>query len=269
MRRRHNSASELLTLGETLPVRERRVLELLSALSVMSGHQLRRACFAGERAGRRDGQVARRVLLRLARRGLVLRLERRIGGVKAGSDGFAYRLGPGGQRLVDLWAGRDESRRRRVHEPGERFLRHRLAVSDVYVRLHEANVAGQLVVNRFEGEPACWRRFSAPLRGLMTLKPDALVCVGVGEWELWWFVEIDLGTVSQATRAGQAAAYRDFWRSRAPGELMPRVLWLTTDTAGAERAEAAIRPSTEPMGLFVVAPSAQLLDAVVDRGAKP
>jgi hypothetical protein len=264
---RHVSASELLRLGETLSTRELRVLELLAALSVMSGQQLRRTCFAGEGAGRRDGQVARRVLLRLTRRGLLVRLKRRIGGVKGGSDGFTYRLGSVGQRLVDAWSG-ESSRRRRSHEPGERFLQHRLAVSEQYVRLHEAAATGQLMLGRFEGEPACWRRFTAPLRGVVTLKPDALVCVGAREWELWWFVEVDLGTVSQATRARQAAAYRGYWRTRGPGELMPRVLWITADAAGAQRAEAAIQPSAEPVGLFVVTRSAQLLDSVIDRGGR-
>ena len=37
----------------------------------------------------------------------------------------------------------------------------------------------------------------APLRGAVTLKPDAFARVAVGEFELWWFIEIDLGTFGQ------------------------------------------------------------------------
>ena len=44
-------------------------------------------------------QAARRALQRLTKLGLLATLERRIGGVRSGSDGLIYRLGPAGQRL--------------------------------------------------------------------------------------------------------------------------------------------------------------------------
>ena len=262
---RYVTAAELVRLDEQLSRRERQIVRLLSVLSLMSGNQLRRVCFADEKKGRSDPQVARRVLLRLTRRGVLVRLTRRVGGVKRGSDGFTYRLGPVGQRLACLWAGQGLSRGRSPVEPGERFAAHRLALSELYVRLHEAAERGQLALLEFAAEPACWRAFNAPFRGAVTLKPDAFARIAVGadeEFELWWFIEIDRGTVSQATRARQAAAYRTYWRSGAH-EVMPRVLWVTKDADTSERATAAVEPDLEPKGLFVVTADAQALDAVV------
>jgi Replication-relaxation len=144
-------------------------------------------------------------------------------------------------------------------------LAHRLAVSELYVRLRGTAEKGQLALLEFAAEPACWRAFIAPLRGATTLKPDAFlrIAVDVGEeLELWWFVEIDRGTVSQATRARQAAAYRAYWRSGA-AEVMPRVLWVATDAVTAEQATAAAQPDLEPKGLFVVTTEEQALDALV------
>jgi hypothetical protein len=268
-RERYLTPTELSRLDERLSERDRQIIFLLSDLTLVSGAQVRRVCFADEGNRRSDGQLARRALLRLTRHGLLTRLERRIGGVKSGSDGFTYRLAPAGARLVSLWAGGELARGRRLPEPGVRFLAHRLAVSDLYVRLHEAQARGELESLQFQAEPACWRAYTAPLQGTVTLKPDAFARVGVGEYELWWFIEVDLGSVSQATRASQAAAYRAYWRSGSSGEVMPRVLWLTPSTQIAARAAAAIRLEVEPAGLFFIAASEQAVVALAGRRETP
>ena len=119
--------AELLRLDERLSARDRPIIRLLSNLVLMSGAQLRRVFFKDENVSRSSGQLARRTLLRLTRHGLLLRLERRIGGVRGGSEGFTYRLAPAGQRLVAMWSGSELARGRRAPEPGERFLAQGLA----------------------------------------------------------------------------------------------------------------------------------------------
>ncbi len=255
--------SQLFDLDRRLSDRDRRITQLVGTLSIVSGSQLRRVFFAGVGGGRHDAQLARRALLRLTGHGLLERLERRIGGMKAGSDGFCYRLAPAGQRLIDFWSGEGLARGRRLPEPSPRFTAHRLAVSEVYVQAHEAATAGRLELLSFEAEPACWRQYIGPTLGALTLKPDALARVGVDEWELAWFIEVDLGTVGQATRTSQAAAYRSYWRSGAAGEVMPRVLWLGSDERTVKRATIAINPEREPKGLFVIATSDQTIDGLL------
>jgi hypothetical protein len=243
-------SSDINRLGQ-LSDRERAIVHVLVRLAATSGDQLRRLCFPHAGNERGDSQVARRVLLRMTKRGVLARFTRRVGGTVRGSEGYRYRLGPNGQRLAQTWELLPAGRARQPVEPGERFLRHRLAVSELYVRLVEAERRGELVVRSFETEPASWRTFSAPFGGTRTLKPDAFFQMSLDdELDLLWFAEVDLGSVSQTTRATQAEAYRRYWQSGP--DLMPRVLWITLDVATAERAAAAIRPEAEPRGLFVV-----------------
>lgn len=238
-------------LDRQLSDREQAIVRLLVQLAAVSGDQLRRLYFPHAGNGRGDSQVARRVLLRMTKRGVLARFTRRVGGTARGSEGYRYRLGPNGQRLAQTWELLPTDRARHPLEPGERFLRHRLAVSELYVRLVEAERHGELVVRSFEAEPASWRTFSASFAGTRTLKPDAFFQVSLDdELDLLWFAELDLGSVSQTTRASQAEAYRRYWQSGP--DAMPRVLWITLDAATAERAAAAIRPEGEPGGLFVV-----------------
>jgi hypothetical protein len=254
-RRRYVNSQVLRDVERQLGQRDRLVARLVSRLSLMSGGQLRQLCFEENANGRSDGQVARRALLRLTRLGVLARLDRRIGGIKGGSDGFVYRLGPVGQRLDRCWSDQPEDRGRVRPEPGARFVDHRLSVSELYVQLATAARQGQVAqpeLLEFQAEPDCWRTFIGPTQMPTMLKPDAFVRLGVGAQELWWFVEIDLGTVSQRARAAQAEVYRAYWRSGASGELMPRVLWLGNDQRTVERARIAIGPAGEPVGLFVV-----------------
>ncbi|MFM9877872.1 MAG: replication-relaxation family protein, partial [Rhodoglobus sp.] len=77
-----------------------------------------------------------RVLGRLEDRGFVVRLERRIGGIKHGSSGNVWQLSATGERL--LRALRGDGARRRFVEPGAPFTDHTLEVADLAVRLREA-----------------------------------------------------------------------------------------------------------------------------------
>jgi hypothetical protein len=115
-------------LEEEIGELDREIVTLIGNLSLVSGAQIRRLYFEGSGNGRADEQRARRALLRLTRLGVLTRLERRIGGKKFGSDGFCYRLGAQGQRLVRWWSQGSDEQGRAHPEPGERFVKHRLAV---------------------------------------------------------------------------------------------------------------------------------------------
>ena len=247
------SQRDLLQLDQRLSERDRRIVKLIGDLKLVSGNQVRRVVFEGAGTGRHDAQLARRALLRLTRAGLLDRLERRVGGVKGGSDAFVFRLASHGARLVSFWNGGGLVRGRSWPEPGARFVQHRLRVSELYVRLSEAAAAGRLTLACYEAEPTCWRSFVGATIVRAVLKPDAFVRISVGRYDLWWMVEVDLGTVAQSTRAAQAAAYRAYWHSGAAGEVMPRVLWLGSTERVVRRAALAIRPDREDGRLFVVA----------------
>ncbi len=160
------------------------------------------------------------------------RLERRRGGPGGGSSAWVYALGPAGRRLVAYWAGEGLPRSRGAHEPAAPWTAHTLAVSELYVRLKEAERAGRVELLDFDAEPACWRTFTRLGGAPGVLKPDAYVRLGVGEFEDSFFVEVDLGSERRGQLTRQHQAYREYFRSgveQAKTGVFPSVLWLVPD----------------------------------------
>ena len=262
---------KLTDIDQQLRERDKDIAQLVGRFSLMSSGQIKRLCFntiVNEHSRQRRTSET---LARLVKLGVLTRLERRVGGVRSGSDGYSYRLGPQGQRLVQLWAGEQPERGRLRPEPGERFVHHRLAVSELYVRLVEAarsDRADGLEVIAYDAEPDSWRRFDGYGGTQRMLKPDAFMRLGVGELEHWWFCELDLGTVSRRARESQAAAYRAYWRNGAAGDVMPRVLWITPNELVSRIARTAIVPAGAGSNLFVVTTLTNAIDAAVTAPPK-
>jgi protein involved in plasmid replication-relaxation len=230
------STAALLGLGAGLPVRERELIRELAKLRLMTHAQLSVLLDDGltDSSPITAARSARRLLARLTDLGVFARLDRRIGGLRRGSAGYIYYLGPVGQRLVAYWEGRGLTRGRFRPEPGGRHVRHRLAVSELYVQLRQADRDGVLDLLAFDAEPACWRRLTGSLGGQTTLKPDAFVRVGVGAYEDRYFIEVDLASESRSVIAHKVRVYIDYWRSGSEQQahgVFPRVLLLTTTAA--------------------------------------
>lgn len=88
------SHAQLVQVAAGLSERDRAILTTVGQVRLASGEQLRRLHFPG-----RDPRAARFVLARLTHLGLLTRLDRRLGGTRAGSDGYLYQLDAAGQRL--------------------------------------------------------------------------------------------------------------------------------------------------------------------------
>ena len=167
---------------------------------------------------------AHRWLSRLYALGLVDRLDRRIGGTRAGSAAFIWQLSPAGQRL------QGQATQRRRPTPGWGHLAHALDVAEVAVRLreHERSSDG-LRVLAVECEPGCWRRYTTPYGKKAWLKPDLRITVRTGGAELHWFVEVDRGTEHRQALAYKANTYLAAWRDggeHVRAGVFPRVLWI-------------------------------------------
>jgi hypothetical protein len=133
-------------------------------------------------------------------------LPRRVGGVRAGSSGLVFAPGHVGQRLLQQPAAGSQ-RVRRAYAPGERYLAHTLALSQLYVDLIRATRWELAELLAFDPEPACWQHYSSPYGARFTLKPDAYLRLGVGDYELSWFIETDMASETSATIAGKARRY--------------------------------------------------------------
>jgi hypothetical protein len=226
------SAPRLVALAEGMPLRDQQIVETVARLTLVSGGQLINLFFHDVGNASTGARRARRVLGRLVEQRALDRLEhRRQGGVGGGSSAWVYALGPVGQRLLAYWAGEGLPRSRGAYEPGATWAAHTLAVSELYVRLRQAERAAQVELLAFDAEPTCWRRFVRLGGAAGMLKPDAYIRLGIGEFEDSFFAEIDLSSDRRGQLTRQHHAYREYFRAgveQAKG-VFPSVLWIVPD----------------------------------------
>jgi hypothetical protein len=213
-RRRRTEMARVLELGDRLSDRERAAVRAVATLRLATHAQLatltagRDSDLSEESAAR----VARRLLAGLAEAGMLARLQRRIGGIRAGSAGYVYYLGPVGQRLIAYWDGHGITGGRVRPEPGPRFVRHRLMVSQLYVDAHVASQEGALELLAFDVEPDCWRTYLDRQGQEAVLKPDAVVLTRAQGGQRRFLLEVDLATESRTVierKLRRYAAYFD------------------------------------------------------------
>jgi hypothetical protein len=220
------TAGGVTRLRPQLDARDWAVLHDVARCRLMTGRQLQLLHVGSDETAAR---AARRLLARLTKLGLLGRLERQIGGIRAGSAGYVYGLGASGHRLLH-----PERARRRLHEVRDGFLSHTLAIADLYVRLRQAEQRGAIELLTVETEPQSWQR----LDDGDWLKPDLHVVVGVGDEALHSFVELDQGSEHSPALLRKLRQYETAYRGgsvEAAGGVFPRVVWLVpTDQRAAE-----------------------------------
>jgi len=263
------SALHLERLAGELSERDRIITETVARLRLVSGTQLERLYFAATADPASRARLARRTLARLTSLGVVGRLERRIGGVRAGAAGHVYYATAGGRRLVAFWRGEGFSRPRSRYEPTASFVRHTVCIAESFVQLVEADRAGRVELLEFESEPTAWRSFQGPGNARLMLKPDAFVRLGVSvEDEEHAYLEIDCGTEGRAALARKCRAYLMAWQAGVGGEVFPRVVWITTTERRVRLlTEVCASLPAEAWKLFVVSTPERALS--VFTGAAP
>lgn len=205
--------------------RELAVLASVERYRYLSTRQIEELHFYDHASPLTGARTCRSVLERLTKAGALWRLERRIGGVHAGSASFVYTLGSLGHRVLDEGGGA----RVRHREPSAEFFDHTVAIAQLAVDLQIAARDGELELIEIETEPACWRRFSAGLEGIQTLKPDLSVSLRAAEYEYHWFVEIDLSTHSATAVLRKCRLYQRYWSTGIEQDrrgLFPKVLFV-------------------------------------------
>lgn len=267
--RPYASARGIAQLRERLSLRDLAIIGQVAELRLMSARQIQAVHFpdSEHENGAAAMRARQRVLKRLCRERLLVALERRIGGIRAGSAGLVLALGPVGQRALA-----SNGPRRRAHEPTWRFVDHTLGISQLVVDLLVAARRGALDVLETQAEPGCWRQFSG-LGGRQWLRPDACVVLGVGAYELRWFIEVDQASESLPVVLRKCRLYGHYYQSgveqNGRGGVFPRVCWIVPDETRAERLRSAIaRDKQLPAPLFVVTTSEQAvatLSARVDK----
>lgn len=221
----------------TLNPRDQAILTSLSNFRFMTTKQIESLHFNSLSSAR----ISRKVLERLTANHLIRRLNRRIGGLHAGSSSYIYALTPKGANLIS-------AKPNYSFEPSTLFLDHTLLIMDTYIQVAELF---DLKILDFETEPNCWRVIKP---GLM-LKPDLWLKLGSNKEELHWFVELDRSTEHKTAIKTKLELYYQYFltgQEQDKADLFPRVLWLVPNNARKSWLEALIRPyEAQIPGLFV------------------
>lgn len=213
------------------------ILASVDRLRVVVGIQLERLHFA-ELSDRSRARERRRVLRRLSDWRVIVPLERRIGGVRAGSDGLIFALDSTGQHLMH------RATVRRPYTPTIGSLQHSLAVSELYIALVERARFEHFELLKFATEPACW--WPDGHGPGHWLKPDAYLRLATQEYSDAWWLEQDMHRPDRPsedlpTIRRKLLTYLDFVErgQTGPRGITPRVL-ISVQTAQRQAAIAGI-----------------------------
>ncbi len=138
--------------------------------------------------------------------------------------------------------------------------------SDAGIRGDVTSVERAVVLLGFDAEPGCWRRFSGIGGQGVVLKPDAYLCLGLGDYEQRAFIEQDQDTESLPTIRAKCQRYLAYWQTGQEQHdhgVFPRVWWLVPSEPRLAGIAGVIRRlADEAQALFTVVLSreaAQLL----------
>jgi hypothetical protein len=255
------TGGRLAQLAVDLTARERQMLAELATLHVATTAQLGRLVF-GDCKPATTARLGQRHAERLVRFNLMQRYANRSRDRKVGAPGYLLTLTEAGWSL----SGADtpaRKRQRRSWLPSDAFLAHRLAISELYVRLVEQGRAGGPSLREFKSEPDSWRRYLGLADEPLIAKPDALVRLLTVGLELSWFVEIDRGTEGQRLIADKCNAYRRFELSGVEQQrfgIFPNVVFIVPSEARRQAVQRVIdRQPVEARGLFTAVTEADML----------
>jgi hypothetical protein len=210
-------------LAERLSTRDWLILLTLNRVRLATGLQLERLHFY-ELTGRSRSIKRGQVLKRLTHAAVLAPLERLVGADSGGSAEQRYMLDTAGYQLVQLHFNRESPniRVRRPRPPGDRFVTHALAVTELYVALVERARSGRFALGDFQVEADAY--WPDGLGG--RIKPDAFVRLERGSIATYWWFEADMATETIPTIHRKLATYLDFVRrgQLGPDGVVPKVL---------------------------------------------
>ncbi|MGD0273098.1 MAG: replication-relaxation family protein [Gaiellaceae bacterium] len=243
-------------IRESMSERDFAIVSSVGQHRFLSARHIEVLHFEGHASKLTAARICRRVLARLTRADVLVRLERRIGGVRAGSASCVYAPGWIGWRLLG-------ETRRRSREPSASFLYHALAIADIHVALVQAERLGRIELIQIETEPNCWRRYTGPGGAAETLCPDLYVVTASGDYEHCWSVEVDLATESLSTvirKCRQHAAYRQTGIEQHRTGTFPIVVWSVPSPRRRKHLAGAIASAKRlPQELFRVVEASELV----------
>lgn len=234
-------AATLARIDAEMPDRDRAVLRVIGAHRYLTTRQVQQFVFVDHASDESAARTARVVTRRLSTLGLIRALERRVGGLRPGSEATIWHLAPAGARLL-----RADRINYRTYQPSPRFLHHCLAVADVHLAVRYMQGRSGITDVLVETEPDCWRRYAGPGGEQRWLQPDLFARLTTPDYVDHWFIEVDLGTESLPTlldKCRQYEAYRAAGIEQERRGGFPLVLWVFTKPQRIDQLRVALHRS--------------------------
>ena len=262
------SKKQLLEIDGRLGERDRELLGVVQQYRYLMTGQIQRLVFTEAANSSAGLRAASRNLKKLYEFGLINRLSRRIGGVRAGSSSLIWYLTHAGERLLRL-SNNGTHPIRRFFEPSPHYLAHSLAVAETAIQLIEICREYEPEIASLQLEPECWRAYSNAGVSL-SLKPDLYAAVTTKEYEDRYFLEIDLDTESPAKIIEKCRKYHAYYRSGLEQEesgIFPLTVWIVPGAARKEKLIRHLREAFDKQAkLFAVITCDELKHLILDGG---
>lgn len=168
---------------------------------------------------------------KLSNLGLIHHLERRIGGVRAGSGSYIWYLTHKGVKTLRTVDPSIKLKLKNRYEPTQNHLKHQLFVTQIFVELTTLHLDGKIKLENFSFEPKCWRSF-ATLFSSFTLKPDAFAKLTIDDFEDAYFFEADNATEHIGRVIAKCKQYIQYFNTgieQRENEIFPLVVWVVPD----------------------------------------
>ena len=228
MRGKYLPKRRLEELDSILSERDKTILRSLQNCRYLITSQIQRLHFTDSINPIAALRAANRTMQKLKDFGIVEFLERRIGGVRAGSKSYVWTLTESGINLLHL-NDTDYTPRKRSFEPSLNFLKHTLEVNETYIQLIEICRKYQMELVKTELEPDCWRGYTGEDGKPATMKPDMFAITGNDKFEYSYFIEVDMNTESPSKviiKCERYAQYRRNGIEQKQHGVFPLVVWL-------------------------------------------
>lgn len=215
-------------VSSRLSERDWQILGTVRAFRFLTTRQLACQHFAQRDPYAVIPRSANGALQRLRDLGLLVNLERRIGGVRAGSGGHVWQITDLANRLLIEHLGEETGPRIRPAEPSTTFLDHTLAIAELVITLQRTSRDG-VEIERLQLEPDCWRTYLGAAGETRALKPDLASTSQTDGFTDFYFWEVDRATEAPnrvVKKSLQYQLYRNTGVEQRAHGLFPAVVWV-------------------------------------------
>lgn len=229
--------------GKPMTNQHLEILQFLADARLATSSQLARLFFAESPTHRSQIRRSNLATKQLKEAGLIYHQPRKIGGWTKGSSSYIWSLTyKGWKKLKEVNSSISLRFRNRV-DFSQNHVEHTLAITEIFVELKELERLGKIKLEEFHYEPKSWRYYSDIGGSSLVLKPDAFAKITVGEYEDFYFFELDRSSESLTRIVNTCKKYIHYYNTgieQRVNDIFPFVLWIVPDERRKENISNAI-----------------------------